>query len=165
MIMTPDDHRSLQAMDAELAACEPHLAAMFTIFTRLNADEAPPPPEDSIVATPPAAMRAEGAQRRRRGAGLGRSRPRPRTARTARARLAARRSDGGWRPTAVIAIPVLLLVTVIVVLFFGLASAVKCNPGTTSSRTASARTALVVPGGASLAACQQSTGAAKSAGG
>ena len=42
MILSPDDHRSLQAIDGELATCEPHLAAMFRIFSRLNAEEAPP---------------------------------------------------------------------------------------------------------------------------
>ena len=65
MILSPDDHRSLQAIDGELATCEPHLAAMFRIFTRLNAEEAPPPSEDVIVAVPPpAAAPAEPGPRR-----------------------------------------------------------------------------------------------------
>ncbi|HMH90385.1 MAG TPA: hypothetical protein VK586_04795 [Streptosporangiaceae bacterium] len=54
MILSPDDHRSLQAIDGELATCEPHLAGMFRIFGRLNSEEAPPPSEDLIVAVPPA---------------------------------------------------------------------------------------------------------------
>jgi hypothetical protein len=163
MILTPDDHRSLQALDGKLAACEPHLAAMFTIFSRLNAEEAPPPSEDLIVAALPAApVPAENVKQKRRGGG--RRRARTARARTARARLAARPRDRGWKPVAAIAIPVLLLVTVIMVMFFGLSSAIKCSPQTTAARTGSSSTALTVPGGASLAGCQQSAGTAKSAG-
>jgi hypothetical protein len=162
MILTPDDHRSLQALDGKLAACEPHLAAMFTIFSRLNAEEPPPPSEDLIVAARPAAVPAESVKQKRRGGA--RQRARTARARTARARLAARPRERGWKSMAAIAIPVLLLVTVIVVMFFGLSSAMKCSPGTTSARTGSSSTALTVPGGASLAGCQQSAGTARSAG-
>ena len=167
MILTPDDHRSLQALDGKLAACEPHLAAMFTIFSRLNAEEPPPPSEDLIVAARPAApVPAENVKQRRRGGGRraaaradgGRGR------RTARARLAARPRDRGWRPVAAIAIPVLLLVTVIMVMFFGLSPTLKCSPETASARTGSSSTALTVPGGASLAGCHQSAGTARPAG-
>jgi hypothetical protein len=159
MILTPDDHRSLQALDGKLAACEPHLAAMFTIFSRLNAEEPPPPSEDLIVAARPAApVPAENVKQKRRGGA------RTARARTARARLAARPGDRGWKSMAAIAIPVLLLVTVIMVMFFGLSSATKCSPETTSPRTGSSSTALTVPGGASLAGCQQSAGTARSAG-
>jgi hypothetical protein len=163
MILTPDDHRSLQALDGKLAACEPHLAAMFTIFSRLNAEEPPPPSEDLIVAArPAAAVPAESVKQKRRGGA--RQRARTARARTARARLAARPRERGWKSMAAIAIPVLLLVTVIVVMFFGLSSATKCSPETTSARTGSSSTALTVPGGASLAGCQQSAGTARSAG-
>jgi hypothetical protein len=168
MILTPDDHRSLQALDGKLAACEPHLAAMFTIFSRLNAEEPPPPSEDLIVAARPAApVPAENLKQKRRGGARQRARTaraRAARARTARARLAARPGDRGWKSMAAIAIPVLLLVTVIMVMFFGLSSATKCSPETTSARTGSSSTALTVPGGASLAGCQQSAGTAKSAG-
>jgi hypothetical protein len=163
MILTPDDHRSLQALDGKLAACEPHLAAMFTIFSRLNAEEPPPPSEDLIVAALPAAPAPpENVKQKRRGGG--RQRGRTARARTARARLAARPRDRGWKSMAAIVIPVLLLATVIMVMFFGLSSATKCSPETTSARTGSSSTALTVPGGASLAGCQQSAGTARSAG-
>src|ERR1700677_2379868 len=106
MILTPDDHRSLQALEGKLAAGEPHLAAMFTIFSRLNAEEPPPPSEDLIVAARPAApVPAENLKQKRRGGA--RQRARAARARTARARLAARPGDRGWKSMAAIAIPVL----------------------------------------------------------
>jgi hypothetical protein len=163
MILTPDDHRSLQALDGKLAACEPHLAAMFTIFSRLNAEEPPPPSEDLIVAARPAAPGpAENVKQKRRGGS--RRRAQTARARTARARLAARPRDRGWKSMAAIAIPVLLLVTVIVAMSFGLSSAMKCSPQTSTARTGSPTTALAVPGGASLAGCHPSPSTARSAG-
>jgi len=78
MILTPDDHRSLQALDGKLAACEPHLAAMFTIFSRLNAEEPPPPSEDLIVAARPAApVPAENLKQKRRSGARQRARTAP----------------------------------------------------------------------------------------
>jgi hypothetical protein len=179
MILTPDDHRSLQVLDGKLAAGEPHLAAMFTIFSRLNAEEPPPPSEDLIVAAlpaapaPPESMKPKRHGGRWRRAQLARSQtPQPRTGqpqtprpRTERARPAAWRGDRGWKPLAAVAIPVLLLVTVIVVMFVGLASAMKCSPATTSARSGSSTTTLTVPGAAGPAGCVKSPGQAKLAGG
>jgi len=96
MILSPDDHRSLQAIDGELATCEPHLAAMFRIFSRLNAEEAPPPSEDVIAAVPPPAAAPAPA-----GPGRGWLGWRGRRARSARARLSSRgrtRSAGPGGP-------------------------------------------------------------------
>jgi hypothetical protein len=90
MILSPDDHRSLQAIDGALATCEPHLAAMFRIFSRLNADEPPPPSEDLIVAVLPPASALAGTAPKRGIRGWRRSR-------AAQARLSAR-ARAGSRP-------------------------------------------------------------------
>jgi hypothetical protein len=166
MILSPDDHRSLQAIDGELATCEPHLAAMLRIFSRLNAEEAPPPSEDLIVAVPPPAAPADPAPRR----GWRGRRPRAAGARLgARARTSARPRPGGrpgrpgrarrglWRPVAAIAVPAVLLVTVLIVMFVTLTSSIKCRPAPATSGTAARSSAPLLPGNASLAACQQST--------
>jgi hypothetical protein len=173
MILSPDDHRSLQAIDGELATCEPHLAAMFRIFSRLNAEEAPPPSEELIVAMPPSAAGPADPKPRRGWRGRQRSR-------TARARLSAgpgaepgsepgrRAGDGrrrAWRPVAVIAVPAVLLVTVLMVMFFGLTSGLKCRPAPAAGRTAARSSALVAPGGTSLGGCPSTTGTAKTAAG
>ena len=114
------------------------------------------------MARPPAAAPAEGTKTGRRGM---RSAGRGRRSRTARARLAARRGKRGWVPLAAIAVPMMLLVTVLVVMFFGLASAMKCSPATTVAQTTSTRTPLAVPTAAGPAGCQKSPGSAKLAGG
>jgi hypothetical protein len=175
MILSPDDHRSLQAIDGELATCEPHLAAMFRIFSRLNVDEAPPPSEDLIVAVPPPWAGSADPKSGRGWRGRRRSR-------AARARLGARAQAGSrpgsrpgrragdgrrrtWRPVAAIAVPAVLLVTVLMVVFFGLTSGLKCRPATAGARTAARSSALVVPGGAGPAGCSPATGTAKAASG
>jgi hypothetical protein len=173
MILSPDDHRSLQAIDGELATCEPHLAAMFRIFSRLNAEEDPPPSEDLIIALPsPAGAPAD-------------AKPRPgcRGPRGARARLSARvRAGSGpggragraragrWRPVAAIAVPAVLLVTVVMMIIFGPASSLKCRPAPAASRIAARSAeqvglAQVVQGVARLPGCQPTTGPGKTAGG
>jgi hypothetical protein len=171
MILSPDDHRSLQAIDGKLAAGEPHLAAMFKIFSKLNAEEPPPPTEDLIVARPPAVTQPADQPSRRNG-WRGRRQARARAARSRPGAAAARRRPGTaglrgargvWGPVAAIAVPMVLLVTLIVVVFFGLASTVKCQTPA-ASQASSAKTALAVPGAASLAACQQSTGNGGTAG-
>jgi hypothetical protein len=143
MILSPDDHRSLQAIDGELATCEPHLAAMFRIFSRLNAEEAPPPSEELIVAVPPPTA--------------GPADPKPRRGWRGRRRA--------WRLVAVIAVPAVLLVTVLMVMFFGLTSGLKCRPAPAAGRTAARSSALVAPGGTSLGGCPSTTGTAKAAAG
>jgi hypothetical protein len=169
MILSPDDHRSLQAIDGELATCEPHLAAMFRIFSRLTADEAPPPSEDLIVAVPsPAAAPADPGPRRGWRGWRGRRR-----SQAARARLSARgraRSTGRggrpgpggarrglWRPVAAVAVPAVLLVTVLVVMVVTLTSSIKCRPAPAGAGTAARTAAPVMPGNGSLVACQQPT--------
>jgi hypothetical protein len=182
MILSPDDHRSLQAIDGELATCEPHLAAMFRIFTKLNAEEAPPPTEDLIVARPPAVpaadalpqrsgwrerMRRQAAQAQDARSQVARSRAaRSRVARSraAQARLAARGRAGSrprdvWGPVAAIAVPMVLLVTLVVVVFVGLSGTVKCQPTPAAS---GAKTSVIAPGAANLAACRPSPGTAGS---
>jgi hypothetical protein len=61
MILTPREEQTLSYLDGQLAAGEPRLAAMFSIFTRLTAQEGKPPEEDQIRGPRPAA-----AQRRPR---------------------------------------------------------------------------------------------------
>jgi hypothetical protein len=166
MILSPDDHRSLQAIDGELATCEPHLAAMFRIFSRLNADEAPPPSEDLIAAVPsPAAAPADPGSGSRRGWRGWRRSP------AARARLSAqnrtrsagpggrpgRARRGLWRPVAAIGVPAVLLVTVLIVMVVTLTSSIKCRPAPASAGTTARTSAPVMPGNGSLAICQQST--------
>ena len=182
MILSPDDHRSLQAIDGELATCEPHLAAMFKIFSRLNAEEAPPPLEDQIVAVPPPAAtpaepaprgwrqwRQGGRERRRSrsraagarlsaGSGAGSPRPGSRPGRPGGAGGAPGTRLGLWRPVAAIGVPAVLLVTVLIVMFVTLTSSIKCRPApaTSGSRSAAPAAAPVMPGSASVAACAQS---------
>jgi hypothetical protein len=193
MIPSPDDHRSLQAIDDALETCEPHLAAMFRIFSRLNADEPPPPSEDLIVAVPPPAgaladaapkrglrgwRRSQAAQARLSARARAGSRPAGRAGNPRRAGAPRRAGDarragsaggrrlarrGLWRPVLAISVPAVLLVTMLMVLFFTLAAGMKCRPAPGAEKT-TARSALVVAGGAGLASCQQSTGTAKSAG-
>jgi hypothetical protein len=175
MILSPDDHRSLQAIDGELATCEPHLAAMFRIFSRLNAEEAPPPAEDLIVAVPPPAAAPADPKPRRGWRGrqgwLGQRRPgaaRARPSAPGRTRSARPGSRPGsrpgrarhalWRPVAAVAVPAVLLVTVLIVMFVTLTSSIKCRPAAAGSGSTAARSAApLVPGNASLAGCPQST--------
>jgi hypothetical protein len=53
----PDEHSALELIAARLRAAEPHLAAMFSIFTRLTAEEGSPPDEDWIGPARPAGRR------------------------------------------------------------------------------------------------------------
>ncbi|HEY3977191.1 MAG TPA: hypothetical protein VGM79_07960 [Streptosporangiaceae bacterium] len=178
MILSPDDHRSLQAIDGELATCEPHLAAMFKIFSRLNAEEAPPPSEDQIAAMPRADAPADPAPRGwRQWRQGGRARRRSRAARArlsagapARAQARSPRPGGRpggaggapgtrrglWRPVAAIGVPAVLLVTVLIVMFVTLTSSIKCRPApaTSGSGSAAPSAAPVIPGSASVAGCR-----------
>jgi hypothetical protein len=167
MILSPDDHRSLQAIDGELATCEPHLAAMFRIFTRLNAAEAPPPSEDLIVAVPPPTAAPAGSGPRRGWRGRRRSQAR-RTRLSAPARTSARSRPGSarrglWRPVAAIAVPVALLATLLILMIVTLTSSIKCRPASTASGSAARSSAPLLPGNAGVAGCQQSTGTGQTA--
>jgi hypothetical protein len=53
----PDEHSALELIATRLRAAEPHLAAMFSIFTRLTAEEGNPPDEDWIGPARPAGRR------------------------------------------------------------------------------------------------------------
>jgi hypothetical protein len=176
MILSPDDHRSLQAIDGELATCEPHLAAMFAIFSRLNADEAPPPSEDLIVAaSPPAADQADtkprqGWRGRRRSqaararlSAQARARSRPGARGRAGQRGQRRGPRGAWRPVAAIAVPALLLVTVLMVVYFGLTAGLKCRPAPAGGPAAARSSAQLTAGGTGRAGCTPTTGAVRTA--
>jgi hypothetical protein len=172
MILSPDDHRSLQAIDGELATCEPHLAAMFRIFTRLNADEPAPPSEDLIMAIPrppaePAGPSRRGWRGRRRSrtaqarlSARARAGSRPRSRRGGRAGQVRLSRRGMWRPVAAITLPAVLLVTMLMVLFFTLSGGMRCRPAPGTSGRTTAQSAVVAAGGAALASCQ-SSGTAK----
>ena len=176
MILSPDDHRSLQAIDGELATCEPHLAAMLRIFSRLNAEEDPPPSEDLIVAMPPpaAAPATPGPRRGWRGRRQSRAPRAPRARLSAQARAGARTRPGDrpgrarrglWRPVAAIAVPVALLATLLILMIVTLTSSIKCRPASTASGSAARSSAPLLPGNAGVAGCQQSTGTGKTAAG
>jgi hypothetical protein len=171
MILSPDDHRSLQAIDSELATCEPHLAAMLRIFSRLNAEEAPPPSEDLIVAIPPPAAAPASPGPRRGWRGRRRSRA-PRARPSAPARTSGRSRPAGrpgrvrrglWRPVAAIAVPVALLVTLLILMVVTLTSTMKCRPASAAAGSAARSSAPLLPGNAGLAGCQPSTGTGKTA--
>ena len=64
MILTPREEQALSYLDGQLAAGEPRLAAMFSIFTRLTAQEGKPPMKTRSGACglrPPGAGRGPGA--------------------------------------------------------------------------------------------------------
>jgi hypothetical protein len=64
---------------------------------------------------------------------------------------------------AAIAVPIVLLVTMLMVVF-GLTSGLKCRPAPAAARTAARSSALVMPGRTGLAGCR-TTGTAKTAAG
>jgi hypothetical protein len=130
MILSPDDHRTLQAIDGGLAADEPHLAAMFGIFSRLGEAEDPPPSEDLIA---PWARRA----------------PTPSRRPAARVRLAARRARS--LAVAAVAVPVVLLVTLVLVVAFTMPPSVRCPAAAGAGSTS--RATVVAPDPASLGSC------------
>jgi hypothetical protein len=66
MILTPREEQTLTYLDGQLAAGEPRLAAMFSIFTRLTAQEGKPPEEDQIRGVRTASAPSRPPSRRRR---------------------------------------------------------------------------------------------------
>jgi hypothetical protein len=68
MILHPDEQKALADIDTALGAGEPHLAGMFTIFTRLTDGEGMPPDEDRFKVLRPA---SELPRRRRSVSGRG----------------------------------------------------------------------------------------------
>jgi hypothetical protein len=100
----PDEHHALEQIAALLRAAEPHLAAMFSIFTRLTAHEGPPPDEDRV-----GPVRRPG-RRSRRGVALAAAGP-PHSS-TLRAVL----------------IPTLLLAVIVVIITVALSGTSKCTP-------------------------------------
>lgn len=175
MILSPEEERSLQIIDHELAAIAPHLAGMLRIFTRLHAHDAAPPAEDAVAAIPPcpAPVPARPSRRRRRARRGAESWPGA-TMRGGQATRGAGRATRGMRlsrqralkPLAAIAVPAVLLMTLVLVVVFGLGSSIRCRP-VAASATAVRRTASVpVPAGSGFAACPASgtTGAGGSPG-
>jgi hypothetical protein len=100
----PDEHHALEQIAALLRAAEPHLAAMFSIFTRLTAHEGPPPDEDRV-----GPVRLPG-RRTRRGAGLAVAGP---TARSSTLRA--------------VLVPTLLLAVIVVIITVALSGSGKCS--------------------------------------
>ena len=99
----PDEHHALEQIAALLRAAEPHLAAMFSIFTRLTAHEGPPPDEDRV-----GPVRRPG--RRPKGAALAVAGPAARSS-TLRAVL----------------VPTLLLAVIVVIITVALSGTGKCT--------------------------------------
>jgi hypothetical protein len=108
MILHPDEQNALDDIDRTLGAGEPHLAAMFTIFTRLAAGDGVPPEEDWVTVHRPAV----GPPRRRR----------PVTARTLRFVL----------------IPAALLVVLAVIVYASVTSRARCVAGRPARSAAAA---------------------------
>jgi hypothetical protein len=102
----PDEHHALEQIAALLRAAEPHLAAMFSIFTRLTAHEGPPPDEDRV-----GPVRRPGRRTRRGPAGLAAAGPAVHSP-TLRAVL----------------IPTLLLAMIVVIITVALSGTGKCAP-------------------------------------
>jgi hypothetical protein len=174
MILSPDEERSLQVIDHELAAVSPHLAGMLRIFSRLHAHDPAPPVEDAVVAIQPSPVPAPARPSRRwrrrarrqaeswPGATMRRGPARRRAARQGAARRGIRRRgmrvsrQGVLKPLAAIAVPTVVLATLALVVVFGLGSSIRCRP-VAASATAVRRTASVpVPAGSGFAACPTS---------
>jgi hypothetical protein len=104
MKVHPDEHHALEQIAALLRAAEPHLAAMFSIFTRLTAHEGPPPDEDRV-----GPVRRPG---RRRGAGPA---------------LAGAGPGGRSSTLRVVLVPTLLLAVIVVIITVALSGTGRCT--------------------------------------
>jgi len=118
MILHPDEQRALDVIESNLGAGEPHLAGMFTIFTRLTAGDGIPPDEDRITV-----FRPPGELPRRRRPVPGRM-PLSWPGRDHRplGRLAG-------RPLRVALIPAALLVMLGLIIYSSVASGARCVAG------------------------------------
>jgi hypothetical protein len=125
----PDEHHALEQIAALLRAAEPHLAAMFSIFTRLTAHEGPPPDEDRV-----GPVRLPG-RRARRGAGLAAGGPAGPAGRSSTLRA--------------VLIPTLLLAMIVVIITVALSGSGKC--------TAPDRASVFAYQSAHVSACAQAS--------
>jgi hypothetical protein len=133
MILQPDEQNALDVIDDALGVGEPHLAGMFTIFTRLTAGDGIPPDEDRVrvrrpAAAPPPRRRSISARvsRARRGRpgrpGPGRRRGGPLAGRTLRFVL----------------IPAALLVVLSLIAYASVTSRARCVAGRPARSAAAA---------------------------
>jgi hypothetical protein len=126
----PDEHHALEQIAALLRAAEPHLAAMFSIFTRLTAHEGPPPDEDRF-----GPVRRPG-RRTRRDAGPGGA-------------LAAAGPTERASTLRAVLIPTLLLAMIVVIITVALSGTGKC--------TAPDRASVFAYQSAHVSACAQAS--------
>jgi hypothetical protein len=157
MILSPDEERSLQVIDQELAEGTPHLAGMLRIFTRLHAHDAAPPDEDAVAAMPltppPPGPPAWRRWRARRAAepwsgstmGIARTTPGARLSR-----------QGLLKPLAAIAVPAVVLVTLVLVMVFGLSSSIRCRHAPGSAAAPRRTSSLPIVAAPAFAACPAS---------
>lgn len=125
MILHPDEQKALDVIDSTLGAGEPHLAGMFTIFTRLTAGDGIPPDEDRIRVFWPASE----LPRRRRSVSARMSLGRPGHDHR---RL---KSLAGW-PLRLVLIPAALLVVLGLIIYAGVTSSARCVAGSPAHSTA-----------------------------
>jgi hypothetical protein len=126
MILHPDEQKALDVIDSTLGAGEPHLAGMFTIFTRLTAGDGIPPDEDRIKVFWPAGE----LPRRRRSVSARRTLGRPGRDHLQLGPLAG-------RPLRIVLIPAVLLVLLGLIIYASLTSSARCVAARTA-RTATA---------------------------
>jgi hypothetical protein len=114
MILHPDEQKALDVIDSTLGAGEPHLAGMFTIFTRLTAGDGIPPDEDRIKVFWPASELP-----RRRSVSDHRTLGRP-------GRDHLRLGPLAGRPLRIVLIPAALLVILGLIIYAGVTSSARC---------------------------------------
>ncbi|MEP7024531.1 MAG: hypothetical protein ABJB47_12175 [Actinomycetota bacterium] len=166
MTLHPDEQSALDLMDTTLGAGEPHLAAMFTIFTRLTAGEGMPPDEDRIPAVlppgpPPKSRRRPLGRRRATGGGrpVGRGLPTGRRRPMGRRRPVGRTTAGRRlsRPLRIILVPAALLLVLALIVVASLAGTARCAVGR-SARSAPATSYIPLARACSLPKAAQSPG-------
>jgi hypothetical protein len=143
MIMHPREQKVLDAIGTELSAGDPRLAAMLTIFTRLTALDGNPPDEDLITLQlelePEPEVQAEADWPQRRlwpmppsplHPSLPLDGPLYRAPRRAPRPAAPRQDPRRGRPLWAAILPLALLVLLAVTIAVGLATTLRCEPGT-----------------------------------
>jgi hypothetical protein len=157
MILSPDEERSLQVINQELAEGAPHLAGMLRIFTRLHAHDAAPPAEDAVAAMP-LAPPLQGPSARRRWRARRTAKPwSGSTMRAAQVRPGVRLSRQGLlKPLAAVAVPAVVLVTLVLVMVFGLSSSIRCRHAPGSAAASRRTSSLPIVAAPAFAACPTS---------
>jgi hypothetical protein len=125
MILHPAEQKSLDIIDSTLGAGEPHLAGMFSIFTRLTAEDGIPPDEDQIAVFRPAA------ELPRRRSASARMPGRPGRDHRRSGLLAS-------RPLRLVLIPAALLVMLGLIVYASVTSSARCVAGRPARATAAA---------------------------